>query len=430
MKQWFLKLERYLELLENKQKELFLESIQEDNENTTIDQQRIFSLITYSMYARYKLTRNSIIQDDAEKLIAIINLDHLPLESIGWLISLLSDNNNNNNNDIIGNNNNYKDRSEIIYYLIKYINNNIHVDEDRGSAFNYSYYNNETRMILFHTKTRTDAVILEALLMSGIQTPLIAKLVQKLLEDKVDGTWYTTQENCWVILTLNNYFRLFENDLTTNYLSKIWFGNDYCGETNLNETPTTAQHLNIPMHYAQEISRKINNNESTSPLDLLISKKGHGRLYYRINLTYVPVNLKIESLFNGFEISREFLDNNKEQTINKDEQGIIKLNRGDKIKIRITIQISSIRYYVGVTEQLPAGLIYVKSEQSNWFEHESLSDTRIQLFTSNLPIGRYQYVYTAHAVTIGNFIMPAAKVEEMYRPHLFGRTNSDRMIIQ
>jgi alpha-2-macroglobulin len=65
-----------------------------------------------------------------------------------------------------------------------------------------------------------------------------------------------------------------------------------------------------------------------------------------------------------------------------------------------------------------------------WYEHQNLRDERVEAFTSLLWEGVYNYAYVARATTPGNFIVPPAKAEEMYQPETFGRSASDKVIIE
>jgi hypothetical protein len=44
--------------------------------------------------------------------------------------------------------------------------------------------------------------------------------------------------------------------------------------------------------------------------------------------------------------------------------------------------------------------------------------------------GVYEYTYIARATTPGTFVVPPAKAEEMYSPEVFGRSSSDRVIVE
>ena len=47
-----------------------------------------------------------------------------------------------------------------------------------------------------------------------------------------------------------------------------------------------------------------------------------------------------------------------------------------------------------------------------------------------LGTGTYELTYPANATTIGDFIAPPAKAEEMYTPQTFGRWASDHVIVE
>jgi uncharacterized protein YfaS (alpha-2-macroglobulin family) len=42
----------------------------------------------------------------------------------------------------------------------------------------------------------------------------------------------------------------------------------------------------------------------------------------------------------------------------------------------------------------------------------------------------YSYSYVARATTPGTFVVPPAKAEEMYAPETFGRTGTDRVVVE
>ena len=44
--------------------------------------------------------------------------------------------------------------------------------------------------------------------------------------------------------------------------------------------------------------------------------------------------------------------------------------------------------------------------------------------------GVYEYTYVARATTPGSYVVPPAKAEEMYSPEVFGRSASDKVIVE
>jgi hypothetical protein len=116
--------------------------------------------------------------------------------------------------------------------------------------------------------------------------------------------------------------------------------------------------------------------------------------------------------------------------------------------VRLTVTVPSQRHYVAVDDPLPAGfealdldlrttsslrLSHVASggaaDDCSWytrlaFDHREKRDDRVVLFADRLPAGTYEYTYLVRATTLGSFIAPPTRAEEMYHPEVFGRAAS------
>ncbi len=110
------------------------------------------------------------------------------------------------------------------------------------------------------------------------------------------------------------------------------------------------------------------------------------------------------------------------------------------------------RYHVALVDPLPAGFeslnpalavtgslpqdpsVQAKSPywwwSWTWYEHQNLRDERTEAFASLLWEGIHEYTYVARATTPGAFVVPPTKAEEMYSPEVFGRSGSDRVVIE
>ena len=67
---------------------------------------------------------------------------------------------------------------------------------------------------------------------------------------------------------------------------------------------------------------------------------------------------------------------------------------------------------------------------SSWvFNHRELRDDAVALYADWMPAGVHVYTYLARATTPGDYSYPAALAEDMYRPHLFGRTEAGRFVV-
>ena len=58
-----------------------------------------------------------------------------------------------------------------------------------------------------------------------------------------------------------------------------------------------------------------------------------------------------------------------------------------------------------------------------------MDDDELRLYASYMPPGIHTYRYLARATTPGDYALPAATVEEMYRPEIFGRTEQGRFTV-
>ena len=144
---------------------------------------------TLSAYALY--VRNLMGDRDARKAEALLNeagLDKLSMEAIGWLWSVIDDN-------------------AQLDAIRLFVNN--HVVETAGAANFTTAYTDQTYLLLSSDR-RTDAILLDALIEDNPQSDLIPKVVNGLLAHRTKGRWGNTQENVFVLLTLDRYFNTYE----------------------------------------------------------------------------------------------------------------------------------------------------------------------------------------------------------------------------
>jgi alpha-2-macroglobulin len=65
----------------------------------------------------------------------------------------------------------------------------------------------------------------------------------------------------------------------------------------------------------------------------------------------------------------------------------------------------------------------------SWYEHQNFRDERVEAFASMLWEGVHDYSFVCRATSKGEFFVPPATAEEMYSPEIFGRSNSEKVII-
>jgi hypothetical protein len=191
------------------------------------------------------------------------------------------------------------------------------------------------------------------------------------------------------------------------------------------------------------------------PRDLVLHKDGPGRLYYRIGLVYAPKDLVLKPEAQGFSVTRVYEPVEGEGTVQREKDGHWRIQAGKYVRVRLQVVVPDRRYFVALDDPLPAGLEAVNLElktaasaaltrasrggrvrdthtwSSLWaWNHRELRDERITVFSDRLPAGVYEVVYLARATALGSFVVPPTKAHEMYAPETFGRSGTDRVVVE
>jgi uncharacterized protein YfaS (alpha-2-macroglobulin family) len=380
------------------------------------------ALIAYALNVRYRMKDADVAR--ARKLIAEATLDKLPLEAVGWLLPVLSGD---------------AGSKVEVEAIRRHLNNR--ATEEAGTAHFVTSYSDGEHLLL-HSARRADGIILEALIGDQSQNDLIPKIVRGLLAHRKQGRWENTQENVFILLALDRYFATYEKT-TPDFIARAWLGERYAGEHQFKGRTTERYNVNVPMRYLAEKQGAQN---------LVLSKDGAGRLYYRLGMQYAPTNLKLAAADYGFTVERVYEAVDRAEDVRRDADGTWRIKAGAKVRVRLTMVAPTRRYHVALVDPLPAGLEALnpalavtgsiprdeKDETTGrgwwwwrqWFEHQNLRDERVEAFTSLLWEGVYNYSYVARATTPGAFVVPPTKAEEMYHPETFGRGSTDRVVIE
>ncbi|MBM3462062.1 MAG: hypothetical protein FJX76_08180, partial [Armatimonadetes bacterium] len=379
------------------------------------------AIISYALYVRHHLG-----DDDrpwARKLLREAGVDSLSLESLGWLLEVLTGD--------------AASQSEIAA-IRKHINNRV---EETASGAHFTTHYSDGQHLLLASDRRTDAVILEALIDDQPKSDLIPKIVRDLLAHRVKGRWENTQENCFVLLALDKYFNKYEK-VTPNFTARVWLGDRFAGSAAFKGRTIDEHEIDIPMAFLME---------GPALRNLIIGKDGPGRLYYRIGMQYAPTDLNPPPADHGFTVERVYEAVDKPEDVRRDQDGTWHVKAGAAVRVRVTMVAPTRRHHVALVDPLPAGLEVLnpalavtgpvprdpKAASSNywfwlgtWYEHQNLRDDRAEAFTSLLWEGVYDYTYVARATTPGRYVVPPPKAEEMYHPETFGRGPANVLVVE
>ncbi len=317
--------------------------------------------------------------------------------------------------------------------------NNRVTETPQAATFVTSY--GEDDYLVLNSDRRTDGVVLDALLTMDPESDLIPKVVTGLIGNQVKGRWNNVQENAFILLALNNYFDTFES-VDPDFVARVWLGDLYAAQHEFVGRSTDRARALVPM--SELLTRGGD--------DLIVSKDGEGRLYYRLGLRYAPDDLDLDPLDRGFVVQRTYEGVDDPGDVWLGSDGVWHVNAGAAVRVRVTMVNDSRRTNMALIDPLPAGLeplnpalavsgdIAIDEFGSSgdtiprwnwtWYDHQNLRDDRAEAFSSYLRAGTHEYSYVARATTLGTFIVPPSRAEEIYSPEVFGRSGSDVVVIE
>ncbi|HEX8675515.1 MAG TPA: alpha-2-macroglobulin family protein, partial [Longimicrobium sp.] len=388
------------------------------------------ALHAYALYTRRRMGDD--VSGDVRRMVTEAGgVNQLQLEPAGWLLSATAGE---------------RGPAAVRDSLLRLVNNRA---TETATTATFATRYTEGEYLLLHSSRRTDAVVLEGLLAADPRNELVAKTVRGLLGNRVRGRWSNTQENAWVLLAVQRYFREYEAQ-TPDFVARVWLGDRLAGSAPFRGRSATRAQTEIPMRVLQQLR----------PPSLTVGMEGTGRLYYRAGLRYAPRDLVLTPMQRGFAVERTYEAVDSAGDVSRGEDGIWRVRAGARIRVTVTMTAPSRRLHVALVDPLPAGWEPVNNEllgaQPNgggapgrplgpvervmttgrgyyggsWWEHQNLRDDRAEAFTSLLPAGVYTYTYVARATTPGLFIVPPPRAEEMYSPETFGRGGTDRVIVR
>jgi uncharacterized protein YfaS (alpha-2-macroglobulin family) len=383
------------------------------------------ALSAYTLYVRDLL--GDVDTGKARALLAQYPLDDQSLEAVAWLWQVLSDD---------------AASTQQLEAIRRHINNRA---VETASAANFTTSYGDDAYLMLHSNRRTDAIVLDALINDDPTSDLIPKVVNGLLAHRTAGRWGNTQENVFVLVALDRYFNTYES-VTPDFVARVWLGDTTVAAHEFRGRTTDTKLTEVPMRYLVDPALG-----GGAAQEIIIGKEGDGRLYYRLGLRYAPTDLDLDPLDMGFTVQRLYEAVDDPADVTRDDDGVWQIKAGARVRVKLTMVANNRRYHVALVDPLPAGLEIINpalavsedlprdpsARQDNWwwwwwpwYEHQNLRDERAEAFTTLLWEGVYTYSYVARATTPGEFVVPPAKAEEMYTPEVFGRSGSDRVVVQ
>jgi uncharacterized protein YfaS (alpha-2-macroglobulin family) len=234
--------------------------------------------------------------------------------------------------------------------------------------------NDEARMKNNNSAT---AINLLALVKINYQKEKVDKIIDWLMNNRAE------REPVEVLKAIAAAQSISENTLKLNsYGYEVLLNNESIKKEEINNKDYFAN-LDLP-------ADKIKNSNT-----LEIKTNGEDKIYWQANLAnYEPAqNIKDDAA--GLMIARSYDNQN--------------LKNGDTVKIKLNITNRNPRYYLMITDFLPAGFTVVDNPAG-----AEVKDGQATFFKKYLAPGNYTLEYSAHATASGEFNAPAPRVDLIY----------------
>ncbi len=281
------------------------------------------------------------------------------------------------------------------------------------------------------TDTRTTSIALRAFLQINPDNPLIPNIVRYLVSQRTADAWETTQETAWAVMGLTDWM-VYSGELQPDYNFAASFNDDVLatGEaTPANVREVERLRIDVSEMLRGEVNRLV-----------IAVDEGEGTLYYTAFLNvYLPVP-EIEPLERGVSVSRRYTMIDADG----DERDVTSARVGDTIQVRLSVIAPNDLHYVVIQDPIPAGSDAVDpnlltSQQIGtqpelnpenplafgwgwwYFSNIEYRDEMVVLYSTYLPAGTYEYVYTIRAGLAGEYNVIPPTAQEFYFPDVYGR---------
>ena len=279
---------------------------------------------------------------------------------------------------------------------------------------------------LHENNTTATAHTLQALL-SANQAPdnayqMVAWLIKQL---NAQGNWNDTHTNAVVLRALQAYYTAREQTVP-NFTATV---------KQADQTRLTAQFAGRSLK-EQTVQLPFAEVYVTgSEARFSFAKQGTGTLYYTLGQHYTPASFD-SPVDAGFAVTRTL------STL--DGKPAREVLVGERYKVTLHIKTAASRTFVAAEDYIPAGFALVNTtlatesatqaellaQDNTQFTHTEQYDDRIYGFADELPAGEHTFSYLVTALSAGTYTYPAAWVNQMYAPEVFGRNTTTTLVIK
>jgi hypothetical protein len=284
------------------------------------------------------------------------------------------------------------------------------------------------------------------------------KLVRNItqMQDR-KGYWGSTQENMYCMNALIEFAKVYEKEQPM-FTVQTWLDDTLIERDNGKSKGEFDSVKNPPLTFVHAMTSDDPGQEATVKLQ----RKGQGRVYYKVQMTYAETEEKATAVNSGIEVQREY-------HVERDGKWLLlqspmQLLTGELVRVDLYVSLPAPRYFVVVDDPIPGGLEPVNrdlatssqidadkakagqyAKESIWFTddewleygeswwsfyHKELRHHAAVFYSDYLMAGNYHLSYVAQAIAPGEFGVMATHAEEMYEPEVFGSGKPARLEVQ
>jgi len=248
----------------------------------------------------------------------------------------------------------------------------------------------------FDSPVRANALMLNVLLETDLNNPLIPQYLEYLAKQYRADAWYSTQDNAFTLLAFGKAARVASAAKAEGTV--VVGGKEYAYRGGTQKVD------------ADLFGKKV-----------AVSLRGEGRVYYSLVTEGIRTDGRIPIGDRNLQVRREFFDRSGNSV------GQAGIRRNDLVVVKITVTSSVDRLdYVAVSDLLPAGLEienprvtdathYAFIKNPTLPDFLDIRDDRIVFYTSFRGQGRQAiFYYAVRAVSQGTFVYAPVVAEAMY----------------
>ncbi len=281
-----------------------------------------------------------------------------------------------------------------------------------------------------NTDIRSTAVILEAFTRIQPENPLLPNVVRWLMQARAAGTWSSTQENAWSIISLTDWMAA-TGELEANYAWDVTLNDAAMGSGVVDST-----NLGAPIMLRTAVADMLRDEANTLHLS---RDNDSGQMYYTEHLQYFLDALAVPPASRGIVVDRQF-------SVNGEPANTARV--GDIISVTVTVVAPTSLFQMRVDTPIPAGAEVIDPNLANSPQYDEYGnliqawnwdawnptykdyrDDGVSLFESYLAAGTYQYTFQVRATVPGEYRVLPAYAEMMYFTEVWGRSSGELFTI-